>query len=124
MRGSMKDMPVSVQAPDMTLRSSEWGDMAVELGQFTATVDPSPLFKGLPDDRCQSPHWGYVLKGVLRYRFADREEIFRAGDAYYAPPGHTPVIEVGTEYVEFSPKDLILQTMAVVEANMAATDNP
>jgi hypothetical protein len=30
---------------------------------FHADMDHAALFKGLPDDRCQSPHWGYVLKG-------------------------------------------------------------
>jgi hypothetical protein len=124
MRGSTKDLPVSVEIPDLTLRNSEWGDMAVELGHVSATIDPSPLFIGLPDNRCQSPHWGYVVKGVLRYKYADHEEVFRAGDAYYAPPGHTPLIEADTDYVEFSPKDLIRQTMEVVGRNMDATNNP
>ena len=24
---------------------------------YTADADPAPLFQGLPDDRCQCPHW-------------------------------------------------------------------
>jgi hypothetical protein len=24
---------------------------------FREDADATPLFKGLPDDRCQSPHW-------------------------------------------------------------------
>src|SRR5437763_6924925 len=36
------------------------------------------------------PSLGYVAKDRLRYRFADREEIFEAGDAFYLPPGHIP----------------------------------
>jgi hypothetical protein len=120
MRGSVKDIPAAVETPEMQIRTAEWGGMAVELGKFKATVDPSPLFKGLPDDRCQSPHWGYVIKGTLRYKFAGREEVFKAGDAYYVAPGHTPIIEAGTEYVELSPADLIRKTMEVVERNMAA----
>ena len=47
--------------------------------------------KGLPDDRCHCPHWGYVLKGRLTFRFADRDEVFEAGDAFYLPPGHVPL---------------------------------
>ena len=70
------------------------GGMNVEIGSFCAEADPAPLFAGLPDDRCQCPHWGLVIKGVLRYRYADREEICRAGDVYYAPPGATcPYLE-------------------------------
>jgi hypothetical protein len=109
-----------MEAREGTLRQAEWGGMNVELGAFQIGVDPAPFFKGLPNDRCQCPHWGYVLKGQLRYRFADREEVYNAGDAYYAPPGHTPLIADGTEYVEFSPADLLQQTMEVVERNMAA----
>ena len=35
------------------------------------------------------PHWGYVFKGKITYRFADHEEIFEAGDAFYVPEGHS-----------------------------------
>ena len=94
--------------------------MTVELGKMEAQVDPGPLFKGLPDDRCQCPHWGYVIRGTLRYRYADREEAYHAGDVYYAAPGHTPIIEAETQYVEFSPTNLLRETTAVVERNMAA----
>ncbi len=40
---------------------------------FPAGTVVAPLFQGLPDDRCQCPHWGYVIKGELRYRFASHE---------------------------------------------------
>lgn len=103
MRGSMQDLPVALEVPEGTIRSIEWGRMSVELGSFRAAADPTPFFVGLPDDRCQCPHWGYVIAGELRYRYADREEVYRAGDTYYAPPGHLPLIAAGTEYIEFSP---------------------
>jgi hypothetical protein len=119
MRGSFKDIAVTMEMPEGTLRYVEWGGMTVELGKFKKTSDPSSLFKGLPNDRCQCPHWGYIIKGRLRYRFADREEVYKAGDVYYAPPGHLPVIEAA-EWVEFSPTDLLNKTMEVVGRNMAA----
>jgi hypothetical protein len=28
-----------------------------------------PSFRGLPDDRCQSDHWGYATKGPFRVRW-------------------------------------------------------
>jgi hypothetical protein len=46
------------------------------------------------------------------------EEVFEAGDAYYAGPGHTPVLFAGTEVVEFSPTDKLGRTMEVVTKNM------
>jgi hypothetical protein len=55
---------------------------------------------------CLCPHWGYVLKGKKGFRFADHEEIYEAGDAYYAPPGHVPLNFPGGETVEFAPAAL------------------
>jgi hypothetical protein len=120
MRGSFEDIPVAIALAEGNLRWVEWASMTVELGKLEARVDPGPLFKGLPDDRCQCPHWGYVIRGTLRYRYADREEVYHAGDVYYAAPGHTPIIEAETQYVEFSPTSLLRETTTVVGRNMAA----
>src|SRR4051812_37668798 len=62
----------------------ELGGYTVGFETFREDADATPLFKGLPDDRCQSPHWGYVLAGAVTFRYADREEVYEAGDAYYA----------------------------------------
>ena len=96
MRGSRADIPAVLEADFGTIRAVEWGGMNAELGTFQQEVDPAPFFKGLPDDRCQCPHWGYVVRGQMRYRFADHEEVYDAGDVYYVPPGHTPVIGEGS----------------------------
>jgi hypothetical protein len=88
---------------------------------FRQDIDATPLLKGLPDDRCQCPHWGYVVKGRLLYRFGDREEAFEAGDAFYAPPGHVPVgTEPGTEIVQFSPTEELRDVEVVMAKNMQA----
>ena len=89
--------------------------------EFSADIDPAPPFRGLPDDRCQSPHSGYVMSGRLIQRYADREELHQAGDAHYAPPGHTPVVFAGTRVVEFSPSDAIAQTQTVPADNLRQT---
>ena len=88
---------------------------------YTADADLTPLFAGLPDDRCQCPHWGYVIRGKLSFKFADREETYETGDAYYAPPGHTPILHAGTEVVEFSPTEELGHTIEVVTRNMAVS---
>ena len=86
---------------------------------YSEDSDPAELFKGLPDDRCQSPHWGYVLRGKVAFRYADREELYEEGDAYYAPPGHTPLFYAGTEVVEFSPTEAF-DEIGVVAKNLRA----
>jgi hypothetical protein len=96
------------------------GGYTVAFERYSADADLSPFFDGLPDNRCQAPHWGYVFKGKVTFKFADRDETFEAGDAYYAPPGHTPVLYDGTEIVEFSPTDELDRTMEVVVKNMEA----
>ena len=104
----------------MTGRYGELDGYTVGFERFHEDADATPLFRGLPDDRCQSPHWGYVIAGRVTFRYADRDEVYEAGDAYYAPPGHIPVIEAGTETVEFSPTEEYTKTVAVVAENLAA----
>src|SRR5256884_9030964 len=101
-------------------RSEEVDGTTIEFTSFREDADATPFFEGLPDGRCQSRHWGYVLQGRVTFRYADRDEVYEAGDAYYAPPGHVPVVERGTEIVEFSPTEEYRRTMAVVTENLAA----
>lgn len=83
---------------------------------FGIDIDGTPLLKGLPNDSCNCPHWGYVLKGRMTYHIDGGEDVVvEAGDAFYLPPGHVPVVEAGTEFVQFSPAELleeVSQTMA------------
>ena len=111
---------VEVDIPELEGRYVDLDGYTVAFETYRADMDPAPLFVGLPDDRCQCPHWGVVLRGRITMRFADHEETYEAGEAYYAPPGHRPVIHADSEVVEFSPSELLQQTMAVVGANMAA----
>jgi len=104
----------------MVSSMEELDGYVVEFTTFREDADGTPAFKGLPDDRCQSPHWGYVVRGTLTFRFADRDEVYEAGDAYYAPPGHIPVVTADTEVVEFSPAEEYRRTLEVVGRNMAA----
>lgn len=88
---------------------------------YSEDADLAPLFKGLPDDRCQCPHWGIVLKGKLIYHYADGDDVITAGEAYFARPGHIPEIFAGTEVVEFSPTSDLEKTLEVVSRNMETT---
>ena len=102
-------------------RADDLAGYTVNFVEFRQDIDATPMLKGLPDDRCQCPHWGYVLKGKMTMRFADREEVYEAGDAFYAPPGHAPIRhEPGTELVQFSPAEELRRTEAVLVKNMTA----
>jgi ribosomal protein L16 Arg81 hydroxylase len=57
----------------------------------------------------------------LTARYADRDEVYEAGDAFYSPPGHVQVQnEPGTEFVYFSPSDELRTAEAVMVKNMQA----
>ena len=99
-------------------RSSELEGYTVNFTSFRHEIDATPLLKGLPGDRCNCPHWGYVLKGRVTYRFDDRVEVCEAGDAFYLPPGHVPIAEAGTEIVQFSPAEELRRVSETMVANL------
>jgi hypothetical protein len=111
--------PVAVDEPSIEGRYATLDGYTVGFEAFKQDADPAPLFAGLPGDRCQCPHWGVVTAGRLVFRWVDHEETYVAGDAYYAPPGHLPVLVAGTTIVEFSPSAELEATMAVVQKNLA-----
>jgi len=102
-------------------RSEDLGGYTVAYEMFSSDQDPAPLFQGLPEDHCQCPHWGTVVKGELTYRYSDgTSETAKAGEAYYARPGHLPLPTAGTETIEFSPTDGLAETVAVIVKNLEA----
>jgi hypothetical protein len=98
-------------------RDVQWAEMNVAFEGFPAGMDTRPLFRGLPGDRCQCPHWGMLLKGRIKILYADREEVISAGQAYYLPPGHNVVVEQDCELIELSPKGEYEKTLQVVARN-------
>jgi len=105
----------------VTDRSDELDGYTVGFTTFQVDMGQSPMLNGLPDDQCQCPHWGYVIKGRFTYRSGDREEVFEAGDAFYLPPGHVGIgNEPGSQLVQFSPSEELKKTEAVIMKNMQA----
>jgi hypothetical protein len=97
MRKQLKDMAARTSyatehAPIKIWSESgpEWGDKICAVHRFGPGIDATPAFQGFPDGLCPAPHWGYCFKGEMTVRYKDgTEEILRAGDAFYWPPGHT-----------------------------------
>jgi len=95
-----------------------------DLGNYTVSFvtvhhdsDLAPMLKGLPDDLCQCPHWGYMFKGKQTVRYKDHEEVLEAGDAYYMPPGHAPAAVAGSEFLMISPTDELARTTEAIQRN-------
>ena len=115
---SKSDAPDVMELEGYEGRFGELLDYTVGFETYSADADLAELFKELPDDRCQCPHWGVVMKGKLKYTSADGEVVIQAGEAYYVPPGHLPYLYAGTEVIEFSPTKELHETLAVIEKNM------
>lgn len=101
-------------------RHEEIDGYTVTIVSFAAEIDGAPLLKGLKDDLCQCPHWGYVVKGTATFTFADHVETFEAGDAFYLPPGHSPAHGADSELVLFGPTRELRETEEVMQRNMTA----
>lgn len=97
-------------------RSSQLDGYTVNFVTITKTHDLGPVLASLPGGSCSCPHWGYVLSGRVAVRYADREEILEAGDAFYMAPGHAPEADEGTELVQFSPTGQLAQVEAAIAA--------
>lgn len=111
---------IALEGLEVHLENFE-GGYTVCFESHTADADLAPLFRGLPDDRCQFPRWGYVVAGEITFRLRDHDERYQAGEAYYVPPGHTPIHHAGARIVEFSPTEPLGETIGVVMANLAST---
>jgi hypothetical protein len=114
-RFSKNDVTAVSEGPGTEWRA-DLGGYSASMVKVDADSDLTELLRGLPGDQCPSPHWGFVTAGSLWFRQGDRDEVVGAGDAFYVPPGHTAGATAGTEFVIFSPAEV----MATVEAHMAA----
>jgi hypothetical protein len=102
-------------------RHAELDGYTVSFATLRQDIDHRPILKGLPDDSCQCPHWGQVLKGSWTVRQGDHEETFETGDAFYMPPGHVPLgNEPGTQVLMFSPTEELRKTEEVIMRNVQA----
>lgn len=106
---------MKIAAENAPQARAELGDMArgaeaagymMALMSLPDGTDFCQFLKGLPNDHCQCPHWGYLLEGRIKVDYQDgTSEVVEAGDLYYWPPGHTIAVEGETRYIEFSPAD-------------------
>jgi hypothetical protein len=105
----------------------EYEGRTVDAGEFRIAFESMPAafppdespFKGLPDDRCQCDHWGYLFEGSFRVTYTDAdEEIVHAGEAYHLRPGHFVQTIEPVRLIELSPVAEHDRTMAAVARNL------
>ena len=120
MHASKADLPAMV-LDEYEGRTVDWDGTRVAYESMPAHFPPdeSP-FAGLPGDRCQCPHWGYLIKGSVRVTYLDGpDEVIAAGDIYYLRPGHFLQTLEPVELIEFSPVAEHDVTMATIARNLS-----
>jgi len=112
MRIPKDQIPAKISVPGVVARvAADFGDatgygrMGGEYFSLAAGTDIAPLLKGLKDDACHAPHWGYMLAGELVVAYSDgTTETCSESDLFSWPPGHTVRVIKDAEVILFSPQ--------------------
>ena len=112
MRVAKDNVDVRMKIPGAVIRQRlDFGDvggfdkLSGEYFTLSAGVDTTPLFVGLEGNRCQCPHWGFVLHGRITTTDAEGvRETVNANDLFYWPPGHNVRVDADAEIIMFSPQ--------------------
>lgn len=112
MRVAKDNVDVKMEIPGVVIRQrtdfgdvNGYGKISGECFTLAAGVDTTELFLGLEGDRCQCPHWGFVLRGQITTTDANgAQETVNANDLFYWPPGHNVKVDADAEIVMFSPQ--------------------
>lgn len=119
MKKATNELPTRLESGGVCFQGEDWGDTNVARVRFPAGADATPLLEGLPDNLCQCPHWGVVVKGSIHVTYANgTEETVNAGEVYYWPPGHTVRVDEDYEAIEFSPSDQMGELLNHLEAKL------
>ena len=112
MRIPKDQIPAKINVPGAIARQATnfgdatgFGKMAGEYFSLGAGTDIAPLLKGLKDNACDAPHWGYMISGELVVSYTDgKTDTCKTNDLFYWPPGHSVRVVADSEVVLFSPQ--------------------
>lgn len=121
MKIKKENIPVTMEGPGTIMRGLPgYGGMTVAFNELPAGTDFTPLLKGLANDSCHCPHWGYVAEGALLVKYDDgTEETLQTGDVFYLPPGHTAIVLKDLKLLDFSPEKELNEVLGHIARKMA-----
>lgn len=121
MKIKKEDIPVGMEGPGTKMRTmSGFGDMDANYHELPKGTDFTPLLKGLANDSCHCPHFGYMFEGEFKIIYDDgTEEVLKAGDIFYLPAGHTAIVMEDMKMLDFSPTKAHTEVLSHVGAMMA-----
>ena len=129
MRIPKEEIPVRIDVPGAVARQTDdfgdvsgFGALSGEYLSLGAGTDIAPLLKGLDDDACQAPHWGFMISGDLVVSYTDdTTERCQGNELFYWPPGHTVRVVDDAEVIMFSPRSEHAQVMDHMLRQMGGT---
>ena len=75
MKIKLDEIPAVLEGPNTIMRRlSNLGDMDVTYSELPKGTDFGPLLKGLSNDSCSCPHWGYLIEGTFKIIYDDGTE--------------------------------------------------
>jgi hypothetical protein len=125
MRIPKQQIPVKINVPGAVARqktdfgdATGYGKIGAEYFSLGAGTDIAPLLKGLKNDACQAPHWGYMISGEVVVTYTDgKVDTCKESDLFYWPPGHSVRVVKDAEVILFSPQH---EHCAVMDHMLAA----
>jgi hypothetical protein len=121
MKLNKEKMDVVMEGPNTKMCVMEGlGGMTAGFNVMPKGTDFTPLLKGLNNNSCHCPHWGYVIEGAMKVIYDDgNEEVISEGDVYYLPAGHTAIVQDDIKLVDFNPAHEFNEVMEHVGKKMA-----
>ena len=121
------DVNVKMDKPGAILRQKKdfgsvrgYDKISAEYFSLSAGVDTTPLCQGLEGNQCQSPHSGYVIKGLATMTDKNGlKETVRTNDLFYQPPEHNVKIEEDADIIMFSPQEEHSQVIDHIVSKMS-----
>ncbi len=118
---TLEELPVAIEDGDVQVRLRDEDGLSVGFVRLPSGADLRPATKGLPNDLCPCPHWGYMIKGRVRMHTLEGHRDFAAGEAFYWAPGHAPEALEDSEYVDFSPTEQFRRVIEHITSGGAAS---
>jgi hypothetical protein len=116
-----EEVPIVIEGDGVEVRLRDEEGLSVGFVHLPAGADLRPATKGLPDDLCPCPHWGYMIKGRVRMHTKNGPQEFVAGQAFYWGPGHAPEAIEDSDYVDFSPTEEFRRVIEHITSGAAAS---
>ena len=110
-----------VEAEGFEGHYAELGGTTVGFERYSADADMTPLFVGLPDDRCQCEHWGYVFEGKIVYHTTTETRSSWPAKRTSSDPDTPRRSSRAPRWSSSVPTDRLNETMEVVTKNMEAS---